>query len=163
MLARRLKHFSVPTEAEEKNAEVVFRARFVVGALASRACRFCVHRLANDAQGEKDVRANLARVCGRFKEAELNRTLATVPKVVKVQGAVACIAIMGVAVVHSVVICVSKIRHRWVAKLEHPINKGAVGSSRVPTEAVCARSASVNNQLLLLVKNLHEVLNLLRC
>ena len=136
MLARRLKHFSVPTEAEEENAKVVLGARFVVRALASRACRFCVHRLADDAQGEEDVGANLARVGGRLKKAELNRSLITVPKVVEVQGAVARIAVMVVAVVHSVVVGVSKLRHRWVAKLEHPIHKGAVGSSCVPIESV---------------------------
>ena len=162
MLARRLKHFSVPTEAEEENAKVVLGTRFVVGSLISCACRFCVHRLADDTQGEEDVRANLARVGGRLKKAELNRSLITVPKVVEVQGAVTRIAVVGVAVVQSVVVGVSKLRHRWVAKLEHPIHKGAVGSYCVPTEAVCARSASVNNQLLLLVKNLHEVLKLLR-
>ena len=160
--SRRLEHRPYPTEAEEENPKVVPCACFAVGALVSCARGLGVHRLAHDAQGEEDVRANLTRVGRRFKKAELNRALAPVPKVVKVQGAVASFAVMAKAGVDSVVVGIAKARHRRGAEPQHLVYENAVGASREMSKPRALRSASANNQLLLLVKNLYEVLDLLR-
>ena len=160
VLARGLEHLADPTEAEEENPKVVPRALLVVGAGLAGACRLRVHRLVDNREGEEDVRADLARVGGRLEKAELDRVLVAVPEVVEVEGAVAGVVVMPVAAL-PVVVGVREARHRRVAELEHLVDELAVGAAGEPSEAVRRRSASLDDQLLLLVKNLHEVLDLL--
>lgn len=147
--------------ADIETLQEVLRACLVVGARVLRACRLRALRLEGDLQGEENVGAKLARVEGRLEEPHLGGSLrAVAPKVVEVEGAVAVrVVVVGVRGVGSEPSRVDLL-HRRVCHAANLLDEGVVGLLRVPLNPRRLRSRRLEDQLLLLVENPHEVLDL---
>jgi hypothetical protein len=86
VLAHRLELLPDKVEAQQEDAEVVFRAGRIEGPLPAR-CRASVERLGGEGQAERDVCADLPGVERGLEPAELDR--AAIPDVVQVHAVVA--------------------------------------------------------------------------